>query len=88
MEELELADMGRTDAGEDVEANALRRYDREVVDLFVPDCVAADHGHPCILLPGLYAVTLDSLPYVEPLHCHGLVEGDGVGQANFERRGR
>jgi hypothetical protein len=38
-----------------------------------------DHGHSCILLPCLDAVTPGGLAFVEPLHRHGLLEGDGWG---------
>jgi hypothetical protein len=40
IEGLELADVSWTDAGENLEAKALRRYGREVVSLPMADCVA------------------------------------------------
>jgi len=73
-------------AGKNVEANAACGDRGKGVDLLVPDCLPGKEWLPLLLgiVPRIKGILLHMLAVVEPLHSQGVVESDGMIEAEFE----
>ena len=87
-EKLELADVGLTCAGKNVQADARGRDCGKLIDLLVSNCFAGCNGMLALFafVPDLDCVFLDVLAVIDPFHRDGMVEGDGLVEMEFKGR--